>query len=352
MLLHQNYKLVLCLIKKSRFAYMKRIGTLLFTFAAILYGCETDFDVIASYKEVMVIDGLLNANDTVQSVRISKAYLGEGNALIMAQQEDSINYGDVLDVTLQRIRQNSVLQTFSLSRQEYNDKDTGVFARKYVLYKTNQPIFEDSEYKLTVTNRETGVTATSRTKIVGDLTLVNVFSADSIDLSVNATAPYNVSFRQGQNAYYFEMIIRFNYREIDPSGNSTPKKVDWYFSSPTSINSTEGYFSFFKYNFFNNLGVNISDNPGYTRRIDSLANGLRPFEIILLEGSEDLNTYIQLQKPSSGVIQDKPLFTTIENGLGLFTSRIIHTRSLFLKQSTINAFDTSAAMVNKNFLFN
>ncbi len=342
------------MIKKYRFASMKKIVLYVFLASLFIYGCETDFDVNAPYKEVMVIDGLLNANDSVQSIRISKAFLGEGNALVMAQQADSINYGDVLDVQMQRIFNNSVAQTIILNRSEFSDKDTGVFARKYVLYKTNQKILQDgSEYKLIVTNRQTGVAATSRTKIVDSLVAGPIPGGDSIDFVAGGNAPFIIRFTPGQNAYYYEMIIRFNYREINPAtGLSTAQKVDWYFANPTAFSNNEVIFSFYKNNLFATIGANVPDKPGFTRRIDSLASGLKPFEIILLEGSEDLNTYIQLQKPATGVVQERPLFTTVENGLGLFTSRYIKTVSRFPKQATVAAFDTSAATMNKNFKFN
>ena len=37
-------------------------------------------------------------------------------------------------------------------------------------------------------------------------------------------------------------------------------------------------------------------------------------------GSEDFYTYQQVNKPSSGLSQTKPVFTNVVNGKGLFTS--------------------------------
>lgn len=339
------------MIKKIRFAVMKKIIAAFLLSGVLFYGCETDFDVIAPYKEVMVIDGLINVLDSVHAVRISKAYLGEGNALVMAQQNDSINYGDVLDVKMQRIVNNSVTETFSLSRTEYNDKDTGVFASKYVLYSTTHQIFDDSEYKIIVTNNQTGVVASSTTKIVKDMVVSSPNPAlDSIDLT--GPAQSIVRYSASKNAFFYELIIRFHYRDIDPSGVSTQKYVDWYFSSPSVINSDGIRYNFFKNNLFQNLGLYIPDNPGYTRRIDSLSGNVRPFEFILLAGSEDLQTYIQLNKPSTGNVQERPSFTTVENGLGLFTSRVVHSEFKHPNLQTVAAFDTSVFTRNKNFQFN
>ena len=102
---------------------------------------------------------------------------------------------------------------------------------------------------------------------------------------------------------------------------------------------------------FSVIGSNIPDKPGYTRRIDSLSNGLRPYEFVLIQGTEDLQTYYQLQQPSTGIVQEPPTFTTVENGLGIFTSRNVHKLFYYPNSITEAAFDTSVSTRNKNFQF-
>ena len=357
-LILQNYKLLHCKLKKIRFALMKKIVSAYFLLL-LINGCSTDFDVIAPYKEVIVVDGLLNAIDSVQYVKISKAFLGEGNAYVMAKQSDSINYADVLDVKMERIINKQVLETFNLTRSEFNNKDSGTFAYPFhILYTTNHPILQDgSEYKIKVTNRQTGTTVSSQTKIVKDVTISSPLPkpsplGDSIDLATAGNSPSYVIFAPGANSKIFDLIIRFHYREIDPSGVSTEHSIDWNFSdrnstiTPLTIN-----YKFFKYELFFVIGSNIPDKQGYVRRIDSLSNGKRPYEFILIQGTEDLQTYYQLQQPSTGIVQELPIFSTVENGLGLFTSRIVHSIYYFPNSITQAAFDTSVSTRNKNFQF-
>jgi hypothetical protein len=233
------------------------------------------------------------------------------------------------------------------------DKDSGIFASKYVLYKTNHAILQDgSEYKIIVTDNSTGVTASSRTKVVFDPQVYPIAGNDSINFLSTGSDEFPVIFKPKSNSFFYEMIVRFNYRDIDTtSGITEQKKIDWYFSSPSVITSDQDIiFQFYFKDLLTHIGTNIPDNPSHIRRIDSLINA-KPFEIMILVGSEDLSTYIKLQKLSTGNIQDKPLFTTVENGLGLFTSRIIHTISRYPNYSTQNAFDTSAATMLKKFRF-
>lgn len=110
------------MMKKFRFALMKKIF-LLSAFAALLglfNSCSTDFDVAAPYKEIIVINGLLNPLDSVHYVHVGKAFLGEGDVFKMAQQADSTNYADILDVKLEKVRLNNVDLTFYYAT---NDRD-------------------------------------------------------------------------------------------------------------------------------------------------------------------------------------------------------------------------------------
>ena len=121
----------------------------------------------------------------------------------------------------------------------------------------------------------------------------------------------------------------------------------------TSTNTpAEVKYVFYKYDFYRVIGSQIPDRAGYTRRIDSLSVGVKPVEIMCVAGTEDLQTYIQLQAPSSGIVQDRPVFTTVENGLGLFTSRVINPIYRYPKAVMQAAFDTSAYLRTKNFRFN
>ena len=322
----------------------------------LLYSCSTDFDVIAPYKEVMVVDGLINAIDSVQYIKISKAFLGKGNAYVMAKQSDSINYANILDVKMERIFQSEVLETFDLSRTEFNNKDSGTFAYPFQLfYTTNHAILQDgSEYKIRVTNKQTGVIVSSQTKIVSDVNILSPLPGSNIiDLATGGATPVKITFNPGANAKIFDLIIRFHYREIDPSGVSTERFIDWNQTDQNdpSSNNNGISFIFYKYDLFYVIGAGIPDKPGYTRRIDSLSNNQRPYEFIIVEGSEDLQTYYKLQQPTTGVVQEPPVFTTVENGLGLFTSRIVHRLHYFPNSATEAAFDTSISTRTKNFKF-
>ena len=57
---------------------------------------------------------------------------------------------------------------------------------------------------------------------------------------------------------------------------------------------------------------------------DSVVRNFLTIDLVMTVGTEDLNTYIQVNEPLSTINQQRPLFTNIENGLGLFSSRFTY----------------------------
>ena len=58
--------------------------------------CSNDFDLVDTWKDIPIVYGLLNVNDSVQYIRVEKAFLDEEtSALVIAQEPDSLYYGNI-----------------------------------------------------------------------------------------------------------------------------------------------------------------------------------------------------------------------------------------------------------------
>ncbi|MBK6986941.1 MAG: hypothetical protein IPH33_01125 [Bacteroidetes bacterium] len=90
------------------------------SFLGLLNSCSTDFDIVAPYKEVIVVNGLINPLDSVHYVHVGKIFLGEGDVYTMAQQADSVNYADILDVKMERLVSKNVVETFYTRQNNRN----------------------------------------------------------------------------------------------------------------------------------------------------------------------------------------------------------------------------------------
>ena len=55
----------------------------------LLFSCSEKIDLIGDFKETAVVYGLLDHSDSMHYVKITRAFIGPGNALELAQIEDS-----------------------------------------------------------------------------------------------------------------------------------------------------------------------------------------------------------------------------------------------------------------------
>jgi len=295
--------------------------------ALLTSSCSTDVDLLENYKPVTVVYGLLNVNDSIQYIKVNKAFLGEGNAMVMAQQSDSINYkpGDVT-VQLQQINPSTgeVLQTINCDTTTQILKDPGTFYSPYqLLFKTTASLDENSNYKLVVNRVSDGAVITAVTKIIDDVTVTNPQPISQIPL-YNANSQsyqtFNLRWNHTVDAFIYSAALQFTYYEtllVAPFTIDT-LSITMNLGEVLAGNSAEGSSKEIKIQgeaFFNFIDATVKPNVNVQRSADEF------LQIFLSAGTEDLQTYIDVNKPSIGIIQEKPVFTNINNGTGIFTSR-------------------------------
>ena len=325
------------MIKINKFAYMK-FHYLFFLFIILFSSCETDFDVNAQWEEVTIVYGLIDPNIEDQLIKINKAFLGQGDALQMASISDSSNYNpsDLL-VKIHRIRQQAFNQYDTISSVTLNDtildKDDGLFSTDnniiYTFKKPSSFYNTNSLYALEIINLISGHKVTSQTEII------NTFSFESLNPSFewglyNGDLPDSLKFRTkniewqpSTNGVIYQLDIVINYIE-----NNDTINLPW---SQPLVEYTSGNMSLkIKGDqFFQFLTTNLTNNtPKQFLNLD----------LVMTVGSDDLKTYINVNKPFSGIVQERPVFSNINNGVGLFSSRFTYDdiKGIELTNGTIN----------------
>lgn len=289
----------------------------------VFNACKTDFDVTAPYKETTVVYGLLNASDTIQWVRINKAYLGDGNAYTMAQQPDSINYPDILDVKMEEHNElGAIVKTFNLVRDSSIQKEPGSFATSpNILYRTNgiDRINDDYSYKLVIYNRETGNTVTSATNVVDSIIIGYPFTDALLPINWYQLSPVVVKWSGVPEGIAYQLTIRFHFDEISLSNPSDiqPKSIDWVFPELTTKTGQSQQLAqiIAKDEFYHFVKREVSPNNSIKRKTGTL-------DFIFTVASTDFYTYVQVNKPPTGVNQNIPEYTNVEGGIGIFSSRL------------------------------
>lgn len=287
--------------------------------------CNNDLDVIAPYDQVPVAYGLLNPGNDTQYVRLQKSYLGEGNALVMAQNADSIYY-DTSDVemVLQEIRANNVTKTFNFKSLTGIQKDEGLFTDQghyiFACPLNGNKLDPAASYRLRIIIRSRGDSVTANTRIVEPITQRTLLSqATKINLADND--PYIVRFVTGRYARIFGLVMRIYYRETTKLTQLTTQKfIDWKLDnvlSRTLNGGEELSFELEGQKIFQFIGSKVKEDP-------SVVRGLFDFkaEFIFTVGTDDLFNYIQVNSPNN-TVNYIPEFTNFSGGAkGIFTCRL------------------------------
>jgi len=290
------------------------------------FSCSTDFEITAEKKDIAIVYGLLDQTDSVQYVKISKAFLGEGNAIEMAADPSLSSYGDALEVSVTQIHNGNEVKTWALEKFIVTGKDSGVFyypVQEAYRFIPNPALASQDSFRLRIVNNSNGNIITAATNLIQDFTVTKPAYNPSNPLlglvgSNLSYAVFEASWKSAKNGRVYEPLFRFHYREVNnTTSDTTNKYIDWHLNSIKSDKLNGGENMVTNYNsedFYKNIAAKVPVNYNVTRLIGKV-------DLIISVGGDDLSTYIDLNRPSSSIIQERPLFTNISNGLGIFSCR-------------------------------
>ncbi len=328
---------------------MKKIIAILLLPLLFLGSCSTDFEINADWKDITVVYGLLNQNDSISYLKINKAFLGDGNSLIMAQIEDSSSYFNNLEVNVEEWQLNpagdpsgvpvKLLNIFSFDTTTVYEKDSGAFYYpRQIVYKslTYQKFNQDNLYKLQITNKITGKQITGQTILVNNFNLKQPGpSTKYIKLKTNES---HVEWITGKNGRRYEVMIRFHYKELPSTGglDTVYKQIDWILPSMNSAELTGGELMSLPYTpkyFYTLLQNKLPKDPSISRYVGKV-------DFMVSVASDEFSTFLDVVVPSSSVVQEKPDYTNMTNGIGIFSSRFQIKKSLILESTSVDTLKT------------
>ncbi|MCK9421177.1 MAG: hypothetical protein M0Q38_01110 [Bacteroidales bacterium] len=315
---------------------MRLIRSFLF-FAAlfpILISCNKELKVNADWKDITVVYGLLDQHSDTTFIKITKAFLGPGNALQFAKIPDSSYYPDKLEVRLDEYDGTNLINSYPCDTVTIHNKEAGdsiFFYPDQLMYYSKAGLNQNYTYKLYIKNKKSGNEITSQTG------LVHTFSIErpQVFASFPPGQSFEVKWDPAKNGKRYQLAIRFLYHEAkktDPN-KLILKHVDWIVFN--NIQSTENQTLSFDYYypgdaFYTVIGSKIPVDPTVTR------SAYRAIFIFTVAATE-MSTYMEVTEPSLSLVQEKPSYSNIVNGIGLFSSRFINsTDSLTLSSITLS----------------
>ena len=330
---------------------MIRKTLLVLSLIALFTSCDNDLKIIADWKAVPAVYGILNAQDSVHYIKLNKAFLGQGDVMMMAQEFDSLHFSvDQVGIRLLEKEESDVpsqnganwqtRNTYELEPTNEFVRPEGVFSSPtQTIYKTTAPLNKDFYYALEV-YRKSNDTIIAQTDglipILSPLSVINPNTYSPLVILPNSYVP-KVEWRSVSGGKMYELSMRFNYMEFPISGASDTlfKSIEINYPSIFSIDTDGGDNMSYPLSYDQFLGfiaANIPDDPLVRRLVvgfDSSPIGTGVsikhacLDFSLSAAGEDLATYLLLNENSNSLVLDRPEYSNIENGVGILSSRTV-----------------------------
>jgi hypothetical protein len=322
--------------------------------------CSTDVDLNQEWQDIPVIYSILDINNSTQYIRINRAFLGDGDASQLAQIPDSINYNYLLDVRVREYDQNNNFV------KEYICDTVHLWYESDVFYKGYMPVYRftinspysldyydttwlnpNYKYELVIYNPKYDKYITSSCDLIGNINITKPFSGQPY-LDFHTNNKNSIEWTSAKNGRLYEILFRFYYKEVNINnhGDTVNKYIDWKLGTVKSskLNGGENLtVAYYNQGFFDNLKNNLPKDNNIIRIIGKI-------KLIITVGDDNMATYIALNGSSStSIAQSRPVFTNIDNGIGLFTSKRTFNREYSLNTSTQIMLTTREDLLPLNF---
>ena len=321
--------------------------------------CKTDFELNAPYELTPVVYGLLDQSADTQFVKINKSFLGDGNNVSYAAINDCTLFDSLIAVIEAYDVSNDLISQDTLKEIWVNGLDSGIFyegyQKVYYLSTLNNPLNDDYEYHLKVNVPNQDLNFSSVTSLVDNggpdpnynylFQTIRLYGLQSnglrfVDKTILADDNYvdqPFSWKSSENGERYEFILRFHFYEHFLDGTIVSRYVDWNLGTQKSNDAD-----------YSGVFEKIIAGSAFYDMISSKLNGyniegqvekrtfnVNPIEFILTVGNDALNTYMEVNEPVTGIVTEKPVFTNINNGVGVFASKYQCSISLGMQDGTI-----------------
>jgi hypothetical protein len=312
-----------------------------FTLIAITFGfssCETDFSLNGNYQIQPVVFGLLDHRQDVHLIKITKAYLGDGDNLVYAQNPDSSYFNQVDAKVVEFIDGTATGREWTLFDTTVTNKSTdGLFyapdQKAYAFYESNLDSTADYTLSIIIDGGAHLVSGTTtlipKFKLSG--TILNPlykiqFAPNTVDEDLDYDN-WTFTVTEGLHAarYNYEYTFRWTetYTDLTTASFSISRNNGDKMQTQDPDNPGIQIASFSGLDFYEFVRDGIVDDPNVTqRKMDGL-------DLQIAVAHEDLNQFMEVSQPVSGIAQVQPEFTNLTGSRGLFSSRIIYNKNGF-----------------------
>lgn len=320
---------------------MKRLGIIFLLGLFGLSSCNEKIDLIGDYKETAVVYGLLDHADSLHFIKITRAFIGPGSAVDLAQISDS-SYFNQVNATVTEFIGDVATRTWVLKDTLVMNKEiNGAFygpEQKVYYFKTlptgpnevqqgppgalTSSLNKNATYKLDIDIDNGKFNVLGETNLVNGLTSPSNSQNFSFKFANNPGSYVSAGVAAVNtfgNAYIVNTSLKVIYNEYI-GVNKTVSSFDWTLGESPILPGESRTFTAYGETFYTLMKNSVSSDPAITRRT------FEGIEFTITGGHEELYNYMVVNAPSSSLSQSKPTYTnlSVTNGkgvVGIFSSR-------------------------------
>jgi hypothetical protein len=316
----------------------------LIVFLSLIIGlssCNEKIDLLGDYQETAVVYGLLDHADSLHFIKITRAFIGPGSAVDLAQIPDS-SYFNQVDATVTEYIGGVATRAWELRDTIVTNKEiNGAFygpEQKVYYFKTlptgpnevqqgsptalTSSLNKDATYKLSIDIDNGKFMVLGETELVNGLTSPSNSQNFTFKFANNPGSYVSAGVAAVNtfgNAFVVNSSLKVIYNEY-VGVNKTVNSFDWKLGEASILPGESRTFTAYGETFYTLMKNDVSVDPTITRRT------FEGIEFTITGGHEELYNYMVVNAPSSSLSQSKPSYTnlTVTNGkrvVGIFSSR-------------------------------
>jgi hypothetical protein len=306
-----------------------------------LSSCNEKIDLLGDYQETAVVYGLLDHADSLHYIKITRAFIGPGSAVDLAQIPDS-SYFNQVNATVTEFVGGVVTREWELRDTLVTNKEiNGAFygpEQKVYYFKTlptgpneaqqgspsalTSSLNKDATYKLSIDIDNGKFTVLGETELVHGLTSPSNSQNFTFKFANNPGSYVSAGVAAVNtfgNAFVVNSSLKVIYNEY-VGLNKTVNSFDWKLGEASILPGESRTFTAYGETFYTLMKNDVTVDPSITRRT------FEGIEFTITGGHEELYNYMVVNAPSSSLSQSKPSYTnlTVTNGkrvVGIFSSR-------------------------------
>lgn len=280
----------------------------------VLPGCETDIEIVNPADPTPVVYCILDQDTPVQYLRLSRSYVTT-DATVPADEPDSILFKRATQVAVEEINGGEVTRRAFFVPIDMQ-KDSGYFPRlEHWVYRADFKIKPETDYRLIIYLDDFDRIIYSSCYTVGDFEIINPLYPEVRYIHMLPDHNLNFYWTKSLNAAIYQLGFVMHYLEM--AGDQVlekelliPLKSIFYLETNNNLFS----FPVNSANFYDYLAEVLPADPMLLRKCLTI-------DAAIISGGEELGYYMRLQE--SGQAFNLMDFTNINNGIGIFSSKVV-----------------------------